>query len=257
MLPALFVSHGSPALIGEDIPARDFLAGLGQRLGRPSAIVVATAHWETDRPCLSTAAQPETIHDFHGFPEPLYRLQYPAPGAPELAAQAVGLLAQAGIGAASDPRRGFDHGVWSPLMLMYPKADIPVVSLSVQPRRSAADHIAAGRALSLLRNGNVLIIGSGGAVHNLGALSRGGNETTTRWAADFDDWLAQALAAGDDQALADYRTAAPFARQAHPRDEHLLPAFVAYGSGGAGAKGRPLHRSFAYGSLSMATFAIE
>lgn len=257
MLPALFVSHGSTALIGEDIPGRDFLAGLGRELGRPSAIVVATAHWETDRPSLSTATQPETIHDFYGFPEQLYRLRYPAPGAPALAEQAVSALAQAGIGAAVDPARGFDHGVWSPLLLMYPEADIPVVSLSVQPRRSPAEHIAVGRALAPLRGENVLVMGSGGAVHNLGALMRGDHGAAPQWAARFDDWLAQAMAEGDAESLAEYRSAAPFARHAHPRDEHLMPAFVAFGAGGPAARGRALHRSFAHGSISMAAYAIE
>lgn len=257
MLPALFVSHGSPALIGEDIPGRDFLAGLGRDLGRPAAIVVATAHWETDRPSFSTAAQPETIHDFYGFPEVLYRLRYPAPGNPALAERAAGIMAQAGIGAAVDPTRGFDHGVWSPLLLMYPEADIPVVSLSVQPRRSPADHIAVGRALSALRQDNVLVMGSGGAVHNLGALERGNHDGAPDWATQFDDWLAKAMADGDTAALSEYRGLAPFARQSHPRDEHLMPAFVAFGAGGSAAKGRPLHRSFAHGSISMAAYAIE
>jgi len=257
MLPSLFVSHGAPTLIGEEIPARDFLAGLGRELGRPSAIVIATAHWETDRPSLGAAEQPETIHDFYGFPEQLYRLRYPAPGAPALAERAVAALAQAGIGATVDPTRGLDHGVWSPLMLMYPEADIPVVPLSVQPRRTPAEHIAVGRALAPLRQDNVLVMGSGGAVHNLGALVRGGHGGAPEWAEKFDDWIAQAMADGAVESFAGYRNAAPFARQAHPRDEHLMPAFVAFGAGGEHAKGRPLHRSFAHGSISMAAYAIE
>lgn len=257
MLPALFVSHGAPTLIGEEIPARDFLAGLGRALARPTAIVVATAHWETDRPALSAAARPETIHDFYGFPEALYRLRYPAPGAPALAEEAVAALARDGIGASVDPDRGFDHGVWSPLLLMYPEADIPVVSLSVQPRRSPAEHIAVGRALASLRERGVLVMGSGGAVHNLGALARGSQGAAPDWATRFDEWLAQAFTDGDVESLANYREVAPHARQAHPRDEHLMPAFVAFGAGGPQARGRRLHRSFAHGSISMAAYAIE
>jgi 4,5-DOPA dioxygenase extradiol len=257
MLPALFVSHGSPNLIGEDTPAREFLAGLGASLGRPSAIVVASAHWETAVPELTAAAQPETIHDFYGFPEPLYRLRYPAPGNPGLAAWAAALLEGAGIQAATEARRGLDHGAWSPLLLMYPKADIPVVELSVQHGQSPAHHIAVGRALAPLRHDNVLVMGSGGAVHNLRMLERGRPGDPVAWARDFDEWLDTQLGEGDDAALAAYRREAPGAVQAHPRDEHLLPVFVAYGAGGPGARGRRIHDSFTYGSLSMAAFLFQ
>jgi 4,5-DOPA dioxygenase extradiol len=257
MLPALFVSHGSPNLIGEDTPAREFLAGLGASLGRPSAIVVASAHWETAVPELTAAAQPETIHDFYGFPEPLYRLRYPAPGNPGLAAWAAALLEGAGIQAATEARRGLDHGAWSPLLLMYPKADIPVVELSVQHGQSPAHHIAVGRALAPLRHDNVLVMGSGGAVHNLRMLVRGRPGDPVAWARDFDEWLDTQLGEGDDAALAAYRREAPGAVQAHPRDEHLLPVFVAYGAGGPGARGRRIHDSFTYGSLSMAAFLFQ
>jgi 4,5-DOPA dioxygenase extradiol len=257
MLPALFVSHGSPNLIGEDTPAREFLAGLGASLGRPSAIVVASAHWETAVPELTAAAQPETIHDFYGFPEPLYRLRYPAPGNPGLAAWAAALLEGAGIQAATEARRGLDHGAWSPLLLMYPKADIPVVELSVQHGQSPAHHIAVGRALAPLRHDNVLLMGSGGTVHNLRMLERGRPGDPVAWARDFDEWLDTQLGEGDDAALAAYRREAPGAVQAHPRDEHLLPVFVAYGAGGPGARGRRIHDSFTYGSLSMAAFLFQ
>jgi len=257
MLPALFVSHGSPNLIGEDTPAREFLAGLGASLGRPDAIVVASAHWETAVPEFSAAPQPETIHDFYGFPEQLYRLRYPAPGQPELAARAAAMLEKAGIPAATDARRGLDHGAWSPLLLMYPEADIPVVELSVQHGQSAAHHIAVGRALAPLRHENVLVMGSGGAVHNLRMLERGRPGDPVDWARDFDEWLNTQLGEGRDEALAAYRSSAPGAVLAHPRDEHLLPVFVAYGAGGPNAIGHRIHNSFTYGSLSMAAFVFQ
>lgn len=257
MLPALFVSHGSPNLIGEDTPGREFLAGLGDSLGRPDAIVVASAHWETAVPEFTASAQPETIHDFYGFPEALYRLRYPAPGNPGLATRAVALLEGAGIPAATDARRGFDHGAWSPLLLMYPKADIPVVELSVQPGRSPAHHIAVGRALAPLREQNILVMGSGGAVHNLRALEWGRPGDPVAWARDFDEWLDRRLGDGHDEALAAYRREAPGAVLAHPRDEHLLPVFVAYGAGGPKSRGRRIHNSFTYGSLSMAAFVFQ
>lgn len=257
MRPSLFISHGSPALIGEDIPARDFLTALGRELGRPSAILVASAHWETSAPRASTAPAPETIHDFYGFPEALYRLRYPAPGAPEAAKQAVALLQQAGFAADTEPTRGLDHGAWSPLLLIYPKADIPVAQISLQPSLGAAHHLALGRALAPLRAQDVLILGSGGATHNLAALERASHRALPAWAAEFDDWLDDKLLAGDVTALAAYRQQAPHARIAHPRDEHLLPVHVAFGAGGESAKGRRLHRSFAHGSLSMAAYAFE
>lgn len=256
MRPSIFISHGSPALVGEDIPARGFLAGLGREIGRPAAILVASAHWETQAPRASTAKAPETIHDFYGFPEALYQLRYPAPGAPETAARAIELLRGAGFAAGADSTRGLDHGAWSPLMLIYPEADIPVAQISIQPVLGAAHHISLGRALAPLRADNVLVLGSGGAVHNLAALERHRHDAPPDWTRRFDDWLTDALETGDEEALADYRRRAPDARLAHPRDEHLLPAFVAYGAGGAGVRGRVLHRSFAHGSLSMAAYAF-
>lgn len=252
-LPSVFVSHGSPALVMEDHPARHFLAGLGGRIGRPAAILCVSAHWETAAPAVSGALRPETIHDFYGFPEALYRLRYPAPGAPDLAERAAGLLRGAGIDCTVDPGRGLDHGAWNPLLLIYPSADIPVTQLSVQPRAGAAPHVAAGRALAPLRREGVLILASGGAVHNLRqfAVDR---ERPAEWATAFEAWLAERIEAGDEAALTDWREQAPYARAAHPSDEHFLPLFVAMGAG-EGAPGRALHRSFAHGSLAMDAFA--
>lgn len=257
MPPAIFVSHGAPTLIGEDVPARDFLAGLGRGLPRPKAILVVSAHWETPAPCVTTASRPETIHDFHGFPEDLYRLQYPAPGAPETALRAVELLRAAGFAAAADPERGLDHGAWVPLRLAYPEADIPVTQLSIQPAEGPLHHVALGRALAPLRAENVLVLASGGATHNLRELAWNSPAAPPDWARAFDDWLAATLAAGDEAGLIDYRARAPHAVRAHPRDEHFLPLLVAFGAGGAGARGTRLHAGFTHGSLSMAAFRFE
>jgi 4,5-DOPA dioxygenase extradiol len=254
--PAIFVSHGSPMLMFEPVPARDFMAGLGKTLGRPAAILAVSAHWETRDAHASTAKQPETIHDFGGFPDELYRVQYPAPGAPDLAAEAIGLLKDAGVAAAGESR-GLDHGAWVPLSLMYPSADVPVAQLSIQPHDGPAHHIAVGRALAGLRDKDVLILGSGSATHNLYTMERGRHDSPPAWARAFDRWLGTALESGDEAALAHYRAQAPYARESHPRDEHLLPVFVAYGAGGKGAKGRRLHDSFTHGSLSMAAYAFE
>jgi 4,5-DOPA dioxygenase extradiol len=254
LMPAVFVSHGAPTLILEDQPARAFLATLGTILPRPKAIVAVSAHWNTDQPAVSTNARPETIHDFYGFPEALYRLHYDAAGAPELAERVAELT-----GAVTDPRYGLDHGAWVPAMLGWPKADIPIFQLSVQPHRSPADHIALGRKLAPLREEGVLVMGSGSATHNLRRLMRGqaGAEPAPEaWARQFDDWLAETVEKGDEAALADYRQRAPHAREAHPTDEHFLPLHVAFGAAGPGAHGKALHRSFTLGNLSMASYAF-
>src|SRR5215468_9391516 len=141
-MPTIFVSHGSPTLILEDVPARAFLASLGKQLPKPAAIVAVSAHWDTDVPAVSLAHKPQTIHDFYGFPEALYRLRYPASGAPDLALRAAALLRSSGIPCAEDPRRGLDHGAWAPLMLIYPKADIPVAQLSIQPGAGSRHHLS-------------------------------------------------------------------------------------------------------------------
>ena len=252
-MPTIFVSHGAPTLILDDVPARAFLASLGRQLPRPKAIIAVSAHWDTDVPAVSLARKPETIHDFYGFPEALYRLHYNAPGAPELAERVAKLT-----GAAHDPHRGLDHGAWVPAMLGWPEADVPIFQLSVQPEESPAHHIALGRKLGSLREEGVLVMGSGSATHNLRALVRGGGELEPEpWAKAFDDWLAETLEKGDEAALADYRAQAPYAREAHPTDEHFLPLHVAYGAAGEGAHGRALHRSFTLGNLSMASYAFE
>ncbi|MGC9952858.1 MAG: class III extradiol ring-cleavage dioxygenase [Rhizomicrobium sp.] len=252
MLPSIFVSHGSPTLPFDDVPARDFLRGLGAKLGRPKAILVASAHWQTPAPALNAVARNDTIHDFYGFPKPLYELRYDAPGAPALAERAASLLAGAGLNAHIDAERGLDHGAWVPLMLMYPGADIPVLQLSVQS--GAAHHIALGRALAPLRADSVLILGSGGFVHNLRAIDwNGGPEPG--WSRAFAEWTHDKLLARDEAALADYRNRAPHAAMAHPTEEHLMPLFVAYGAGGAAVE--RLHTSATFGSLRMDAYSFS
>ncbi len=251
-MPTVFVSHGAPTLILQESPARAFLASLGQLLPRPKAIVAVSAHWDTDVPAVSLARRPDTIHDFYGFPDALYRLRYAAPGAPELAERVARLT-----GAAHDAHRGLDHGAWVPAMLGWPEADIPIFQLSVQPEQDPAHHIALGRKLCALREEGILVMGSGSATHNLRALVRGGGDSEPEpWAREFDDWLANTVEKGDEAALADYRAQAPNAIEAHPTDEHFLPLHVAFGAAGEGACGRALHRSFTLGNLSMASYAF-
>jgi 4,5-DOPA dioxygenase extradiol len=252
-MPTVFLSHGSPMLyLEKDLPARAFLSTLGELLPRPKAIVAVSAHWNTERPAVSTNARPETIHDFYGFPDALYRLHYDAPGAPELAQRVAAMT-----GAAIDPTYGLDHGAWVPAKLAWPEADIPIFQLSVQPYATPADHIALGRKLVPLRDEGILVMGSGSATHNLRRLIRGQHDMAPEpWAKAFDDWVAEKIEAGDEAALANYRSEAPHAREAHPTDEHFLPLHVAYGAAGEGAKGRALHRSFTSANLSMAAYAF-
>ena len=229
-MPSVFLSHGSPTLILENLPARDFLASLGSMLPRPKAIIAVSAHWNTERPAVSTAERPETIHDFYGFPEALYRLTYPAPGAPDLARRVGELIP----GLVIDESQGLDHGAWNPLLLVYPEADIPVAQLSVQLAAGPAHHLELGRKLAPLREEGVLILASGGAVHNLRQFQID-NQKPADWAIAFDDWLSDRIAAGDAEALVDYKTLRPEARLVHPREEHFLPLFVALGAGLEGA----------------------
>ena len=250
--PTVFVSHGAPSLLLEGGPACEFLAGLGKQLGKPEAILCVSAHWETDTPEVSGAERPETIHDFYGFPRPLYAMRYEAPGSPALARRARQLLDAAGFAGIVDPKRGLDHGAWAPLKLIYPDADIPVLQLSIQTARGPRHHVELGGALAPLRDEGVLVLASGSAIHNLRELGRDG--APAPWAVAFSDWLDQAVATGDTESLVHYRQKAPGGALAHPTDEHLLPLFVALGAAGKAA-GKRLHSSFTHGNLGMQAYA--
>lgn len=257
-MPALFVSHGSPMLALEPgRPAHQFLKTAAQNWPRPRAILAVSAHWETAAPALGAVARPETIHDFFGFPPELYRLQYPAPGDPALAAAIRDRLAEAGIAAALDPQRGLDHGAWSPLLLIYPQADIPVLQLSVQSRLAPTHHMQLGVALRSLRDEGVLVFASGSLTHNLRVIDWRDAGGVMPWAQEFSDWMHEKLVARDDAALADYRMQAPHAVMAHPTDEHLLPLYVALGAATPGVAAERLHASFALGSLSMESYLFN
>ncbi len=229
-LPSLFLSHGAPTLpIDPSLPSGAF-GTLAAELPRPRAILMLSAHWETPAPVASTAAKPETIHDFYGFPRALYEIRYPAPGAPELAQQAATLLAQGDI-AATTEEHGLDHGAWVPLLLMFPQADVPVAQLSIQPHRDPTHHYRVGRALRPLADDGVMIIGSGQITHNLRAADfHARPEDADPRVAEFTDWFEARLASRDIESLLDYRRLAPHAALMHPRDEHLLPVFAALGA---------------------------
>lgn len=257
-IPVLFVSHGAPTLSLEPGETGVAWRQLGARLPKPSAILVISAHWETRIPAVSCAARPETIHDFSGFPDALYRLEYPAPGAPEMARAATLALRDAGIPAQLDGARGLDHGAWVPLSFLFPGADIPVAQLSIQPEKDPAWHIALGRALRPLRGQGVLVIGSGSISHNLRATFRHPqNEPAPEWVTEFCDWIGAKIKAGDLEALSAYRARAPHAAQNHPTDEHLLPLFAALGAADRIDSAVRINRVMTHGMLAMDAWLFD
>jgi len=225
------------------------LARLAAELPKPKAIVIVSAHWESNELLVSGNPQPETWHDFGGFPQALFDVQYPAPGNPQLAAEVVELLNADGLPARIDAKRPFDHGVWVPLSLMYPQADIPVVQVSLPTRGGPALQTRVGHALASLREHGVLLIGSGSITHNLRELDwHASTESVEPWAQAFRDWMIEKLAANDETALHDYRQQAPNAVRNHPSDEHLLPLYFARGAGGNFSV---THKGFTMGALGM------
>lgn len=257
-MPVLFVSHGAPTLSLDPGDTGMAWRKLGEQLPKPSAILMISAHWPTRAPTISRAVQPETIHDFSGFPAELYKLKYAAPGAPEMAQAAAYALQQAEIPVQIDDGHGLDHGAWVPLSFMYPAADIPVAQLSLQPAEDPAWHIALGRALRPLREQGVLIVGSGSITHNLRAVFKHPpGAPAPGWVKEFCDWMAQRISAGDLAALSAYRTLAPHAVQNHPTDEHLLPLFVALGAADKIDSAQHLNHVMTFGLLAMDAWLFD
>ncbi len=248
--PALFIPHGGgPCFFMEwSMGPRDtwdsmaaWLRGLAATLpARPRAILVISGHWEEEAFAVTAAPRPPLIYDYYGFPEHTYRLQYPAAGDPALAAHIVSLLSDAGLPARMDAARGFDHGVFIPFMLIFPDADIPIVQMSLHHSLDPGLHLRAGNALAALRNEGVLIVGSGMSYHNMQGF---GDPRSKLVSEQFDAWLNESVC--NAGALANWE-AAPGARAAHPREEHLIPLMAAAGAGG-GAKGTRIYNDQALG----------
>lgn len=263
-LPPLFLSHGSPMLALVPGATGEFVARLGPAIdrafGRPKAVLAVSAHSTAREPVLLASARQHAVHDFGGFPDALYQLQYDAPGAPGLAPRVAALLAEAGEPAHVLDQGGLDHGIWSMLRFMYPEADIPVLPLAWMPDRPPADQFAFGRALGALSDEGVLVMGSGSITHNLrrvfaqGRTDVGAPEIPE--SRGFRDWFAERSAARDWPALQDYRRRAPSAADMHPADEHLLPWFVAAGAGGEATAPVRLHEGVTYGCLGMDVYAF-
>lgn len=237
----LYISHGGGPmpLLGD--PGHqalvDYLSGLPEKIGKPSAILVVSAHWEEAVPTITAGATPPLIYDYYGFPEESYHIAYPCPGEPGLARQVKDVLQGAGIEARLDVQRGFDHGLFVPLKLMYPAADIPCVQLSLVSSLDAEAHLAVGRALQALDYENLLVLGSGFSFHNMKAFFGRPDASADARNDAFQNWLEDTLAnrqlpeAERYRRLADWQEA-PHARFCHPREEHLLPLHVCYGIAG-------------------------
>lgn len=255
--PLLFVSHGAPMFAIEPGLAGKTLAELGRELPQPDAIVVISPHWLTRGEVRVTAsASPETIHDFGGFPDALYQLSYPAPGAPALAGQVVSLLASAAWKAQLDPNRGLDHGAWVPLLYLAPSATIPVVQVSMPMPMDTSSALKLGEALKPLREMNVLIVASGSLTHNLYEF-RGATTQGADYVKEFAAWTARTLQAGHTEQVVNYRHSAPAAERAHPTDEHFLPLLVALGAAGESYRTRVLEGGITYGVLAMDSYLFE
>jgi 4,5-DOPA dioxygenase extradiol len=255
-LPSVFISHGSPMHALQPGPAGEAWQALGRRLPRPRAILIASAHWETNLPMLTGSPKPETIHDFYNFPEPLYRLRYPAPGAPDVAQRAQAVLKAAGFTAAIDGCRGLDHGAWTPLLYAYPQHDVPVVQISIQPALGPRHHLQVGKALGGLSKEGVLIVGSGHMTHNLRDWARGQGRPEP-YAREFQAWVFEKLEEKDLDALLEYRSRSPHGARAHPTDEHFLPLFVALGAAQEDAKPERIYDAIDSGVLAMDAYVFS
>ncbi len=253
-IPPIFISHGSPMLMLDPGRAGPAWQALARVLPRPRAILAVSAHWTTRSPAVSAAPQPETIHDFFGFPPALYELDYPAPGAAGLAAEVAALIPGIDV----DRRRGLDHGAWSPLRAMYPAADIPAIQFAVMPDAAAESHYRLGEMLRPLARRGVLLLASGGLTHNLGDIvADAADGAALPYAGEFRDWFVAALQRHDLPALLDWRRQAPHAARAHPSPEHLLPLFVALGAADDNAPVRIAHRDFQLAALALDAFAFD
>lgn len=249
MIPALFLAHGSPMIALEDTPYTQFLGTLSSEFS-PKAIVIFTAHWESDLIHISSREdQYDTIYDFGGFADELYAIQYPARGSTKIALKLKERFEQQGLPVQLDTTRGLDHGVWTLLHRVYPEANIPVIQLSVNPALPVKEQFRIGEALRGLGKEDILVVGSGGTVHNLRKI-KWGQQTPEDWAVEFDTWLIDKIQRRDLDSLFKYDELAPHAQLAVPRAEHFVPLFLAFGSGDPASSPKVLHRSYDLGTLS-------
>ena len=253
-LPGLFISHGSPMLALNPEQVGPALHRLSLNLPKPEAIIVMSAHWESHALEISTSVRAETWHDFRVFPAALYDIHYPAPGQPELAEKILHLLADAGLTAHANSTRPRDHGVWMPLLHMYPDADIPVIEISLPINMSAKDIFKIGQTLAILREQQILLIGSGSITHNLAELSwHGESQEVPVWASSFRNDVVSKLNHQNYEAILDWQNI-PYVKRNHPTLEHFAPLFFAMGTG---SRFNIVHSSFSMGSLGMDIYRFD
>ncbi|TLS36783.1 dioxygenase family protein [Pseudalkalibacillus caeni] len=253
MMPSFFIAHGAPLLAIENNIYTKFLHALGIALPKPVAIVLFSAHWESATQKVSDVEDFETIYDFGGFPAALYQIKYPAKGSGLVTNKIEEVFTKNEIPFEVDNRRGLDHGAWVVLNMLYPDADIPVISMSVNPNLPPEAQYKIGKSLSKLREENILIIGSGGTVHNFGTIKFGSeNGDADQWAVEFDQWLDRHINNWDLDTLFNYKSLAPAADLAVPPhgNEHFIPIFYAMGAADNERTGKLLHNSYRYGNLS-------
>ncbi len=251
-MPVIFVGHGNPMNAIEDNAFSRAWTRAGSELPRPRAILSISAHWESEGSRVTSMERPKTIHDFYGFPEELYRQSYDAPGSPELA----GLVGQTAGGGSIAPDRdwGLDHGTWSVLKRMFPKADVPVIQLSLDQAKTPAEHYALARGLRPLRDRGILVLGSGNIVHNLARIDWAGGAYD--WAEEFDGIVRRLIDAGDDDALVAYDKLGRTARLSIPTNEHYLPLLYALAARDRGEKTVYFGEGITLGSISMRSLRI-
>ena len=251
LLPSVFLSHGAPDILLSESPAIDAMENLARRFPEPRAIVVVSAHWTDDPVGVTTGGRLSTIHDFGGFPQALYEMEYPAVGNEELSADIVRRLDEMGFEYRMAERRGLDHGAWIPLKIMYPVAQVPVVQVSL-PTGSFDELVRLGAALRPLREKGVLVMGSGGSVHNLRALRHSG--PADGWVIQFEQWLLEAVEGNRFERLITPSGFPAMFSRAHPSLEHYAPLVVAWAAGDPDQPGRRIHHGFTYGNLGMSCF---
>ncbi len=257
MIPALFIGHGAPGLVLEDNEYTELLKGYGKTIPTPKAIVIFSAHYESDIQLIGASSSYDMIYDFHGFPRELYDIKYNAGSNVAMAERVQLLLEKHNIASKLDYTRGIDHGAWTILKLMYPKADIPVITMSVNPRLSSEEQYNIGNALELLKAEDVLIIASGGIVHNLSTVRFKAGDRVDEWAISFNEWIKMRVEHWDLEELFNYETQAPYAKVAVPRNEHFINLLIAMGAGHSSREAKLVKCIYQLGNLSLDFFSFK